>query len=115
MKNYDAIILKEIRNSGKAIYVYKIPYIGIYVSFGLSAFHAAHYIHTTISYSDELLLPVAIFREYEFFVLKNKVKKVDYDDGAWTFHMSDNLNYDNYGNWIDSVKEERKTIISQPI
>ena len=39
--------------------------------------------------------------------------------------IRDNLNYDNYGNWIDSVKEERKnyyfttylilTIISVPL
>lgn len=113
MVDNEIVILREIHNSGDVIYAYKMVSIGIYVSYGLSAFHAVHYIHAVTSYSNDYLLPVAIFKEYEFMTLLKTMVKRDYTGNLWTFHMPQHIDNNGYDIWLAKVKDQREIVISQ--
>lgn len=67
------ITKNEIFNDGKTIHLYYNGMIGLYVSYGISAFLLYKYAKAKPSYSDDMQMPVAVINAEHYETLKEKL------------------------------------------
>ncbi len=67
------IIKNEIFNDGKTIHMYFNGMIGLYVTYGISAFLLCKYAHAKASYSDEMQMPAAVINAEHYEMLEKQL------------------------------------------
>ncbi len=113
--NTDIITLNEVVNDGKTIHLYYNASVGFYVAYGYSAFFVTHFASPPCSFSDELLMPVALLRCSEVAALRGAALRKavlcgaaegaaeDYGDYV-RFGMQEEIPRDGYAAWVEKVK-----------
>ncbi len=117
--NTDIITLNEVGNDGKTIHLYYNASVGFYVAYGYSAFFVTHFASPPCSFSEELLMPVALLRHSEVAALRGAALRKaalcgaeegaeegaagDYGDYV-RFGMQTEIPRDGYAAWVEKVK-----------
>ena len=103
--NTDIITLNEVENDGKTIHLYYNAAVGFYVAYGYSAFFVTHVAAPACSFSEELLMPVALLRRSEVAKLRGAADGPagDYADYL-RFGMQTEIPRDGYAGWVEKVK-----------
>ncbi len=104
--NSDIITLNEVTNNGKTIHLYYDMGLGFYVAYGYSAFFVTHIVEAATSYSDDMLMPVALMRRSDLPALLRAADgpSRDYQDYV-RFELHRKVPLDGYRSWVEGLKE----------
>ena len=78
MINKEKISIREAQNDGQSVYLYYDETIGCFLAFGHSAFYVDHVVSPRISYSEKLMMPVAILTRQEILELRQSMRVVEH-------------------------------------
>ena len=105
--NKDTITLNEVQNDGKTIHLYFNSEVGLYVAFGFSAFFASHIVNVISSFSEDLMMPVALMRKADVTELRLSTIKHQHDyHQYYRLELKKGIALDDYVRWAKSLKWE---------
>ena len=103
--NKDLITRNEVTNDGKAVHLYFNKEVGLYVAYGFSAFFVSHIVDAVASFSEDMQMPVVLLKKDDVTELKLSCKKIQHIQHEYYYlELNHELELDDYGRWVDSVK-----------
>lgn len=96
----------EVENDGRTIFLYYSPELGLYVAYGFSAFFASHIVEVIESFSEALLMPVALLRKGDIEpLLLSAVSHEKDEQQNYRLELRIPIAMDDYYRWANSLKE----------
>lgn len=74
----DLIIKREKKNDGSSVHLYYNEELGLYVSYGLSAFYTMMVVDPLASYSDLMGMPVVMLKMEDVLQLRQSMKIIEH-------------------------------------
>ena len=103
----ELITLNEVENDGKTIHLYFNTEIGLYVAYGFSAFFASHIVNVITTFSEDLMMPVALMRKPDVSELRRStIKHVHEYHVYYRLGLKKGMPLDDYVRWANSTKWE---------
>lgn len=101
----ESIIKNEILNDGKTIHLYFNGMIGLYVSYGISAYLLCNVMKSKASYSDDMQMPVAVINveHYEELIKKYNLAKNVKNYRCLAVGME--VDMEEYTEWASALRE----------
>lgn len=107
----NVIILREVGNDGRSIFLYYDGMAGVYLAFGLSAYYTTMVTEPFMSYSEEMRMPVALLRRDNINQMRQCLKKLEHTvKEFYKFQLKSTIGEVGYDKWAASVLKKHLNI-----
>jgi len=107
----NAIILREVGNDGRSIFLYYDGMAGVYLAYGLSAYYTTMVTEPFMSYSEEMRMPVALLRRDNINKMRQSLKKLEHTvKEFYKFQLKSTIGEAGYDKWAASVLKRHLNI-----
>lgn len=98
----------ETANDGQTIHLFYNEMLGVYLAFGLSAYYSTMIVTPNISFSDAMMLPVALLNRDMVINLRQSVTKVEHQPKSYyRFRLRTKVGEAGYKRWMKETFGER--------
>lgn len=95
------VIEKESVNDGQTIHLFFDETVGLYLALGLSAYYSTMAVEPFISYSNALVMPVALLNRFQIKFLRQSVTKVQHRQRSYyRFQLRTKVGEVGYKRWM---------------
>lgn len=102
--NIEEIKLLETTNDGQTIHLFYDEMIGLYLAFGLSAYYSTMVLTPDISFSNALMMPVALLSKADIAYFRQSVTKVEHQPKSYyRFRLRTNVGDAGYRRWCKEI------------
>lgn len=100
------ITLQEVANDGQTINLYYDSMVGAYVAYGLSAYYTTMVTEPYMSYSEEMMMPVALLRRENILYLRQSLNKTEHQQKHYyQFRLRAAVGEAGYEKWAQKILE----------
>lgn len=100
----ETITINEVRNDGKSIHLYFNGLMGLYASYGYSAFLLYKHTPVAASYSESLQMPVVVMNSAHLDELKKQMEIVKQGKGYYCLMAEEGIDENEYSEWAGSLR-----------
>lgn len=98
--NIEMIKQLETANDGQTIHLFYDEMLGAYLAFGLSAYYTTMVLSPTISFSDALMMPVALLNREKILYLRQSMTKLEHQQKSYyRFRLRTKVGEAGYRRW----------------
>ena len=98
--NIDQIKKLEAINDGQTIHLFYDEMVGLYLAFGLSAYYTTMVLAPYVSFSNALMMPVALLDKLQIKFLRQSVTKVEHQPKSYyRFRLRTKVGEAGYRRW----------------
>ena len=102
----EKIILQEKSNDGQTINLYYDTMAGVYLAYGLSAYFTTLVTEPTLSFSEEMDMPVALLSKAHILYLRQSLHKEEYvKNSFYRFRLKSLVGDSGYKKWMHKYYE----------
>ena len=99
--NIEVIKQLETANDGQTIHLFYDEMIGLYLAYGLSAYYTTMVLTPSLSFSNTLMMPVALLSRNNVLYLRQSVKKVEHQPQSYyRFRLRTKVGSAGYNKWL---------------
>lgn len=96
----------EQENDGQSVFLFYDDMVGLYLAYGLSAYYTTMVLSPTVSFSNALMMPVALLSRDSVQYLRQSVTKVEHQPKAYyRFRLRTNIGEAGYKRWCKETFE----------
>lgn len=107
----EKILQQEKNNDGQSVFLYYDEMIGMFVSYGLSAYYTTMVTEPCLSFSEELQLPVALLRRNHILYLRQSLVKEEHIPHVfYKFSTRLPIGEVGYAKWAAKIKAKHEGI-----
>ena len=99
------ITLNEVNNDGKSIYLYFNGLVGLYATYGYSAYLLSRITDSKVSYSESLQMPVVVINTEHLEDLKKKLTIKTQGKGFYCLEANETLDENAYIDWAAKARK----------
>ena len=100
----NVIIQQESENDGQTILLFYDDLAGMYLAFGLSAYYTTMVTEPTLSFSDEVQMPVALLNRANVLYLRQSLQKKEHQKRTfYRFQAKRYLGDAGYEKWANKI------------
>lgn len=100
MKNIEEIKQLETANDGQTIHLIYDEMVGLYLAYGLSAYYSTMVLTPNISFSNALMMPVALLSPGEIAYFRQSLTKVEHQPKSYyRFRLRTKVGEAGYRRW----------------
>ena len=103
----EGVTLNEVMNDGKSIHLYFNGLVGLYVSYGISAFLLSKQTEVSPSYSQEMQMPVAVINVGHFNLLKQQLEVAKAAHNYCCLRPTVEYDENEYADWVGRIRVEK--------
>lgn len=103
----EGVTLNEVMNDGKSIHLYFNGLVGLYVSYGISAFLLSKQTEVSPSYSQEMQMPVAVINVGHFNLLKQQLEVSKVVNNYCCLRPTVEYDENEYADWVGRIRKEK--------
>ena len=104
----DKIKKQETDNDGQTIHLFYDEMIGLYLAFGLSAYYTTMVLAPYVSFSNALMMPVALLDKLQIKFLRQSVTKVEHQPKSYyRFLLRTRVGEAGYKRWMKETFGEK--------
>ena len=104
--NIDLIVKREAENDGSSIHLYYSKDLGLYLSFGLSAYYTTLVLDPMASYSDTMEMPVVILKNRDVLNLRQSMKIIEHQPHEYYLLQTKNkIGNRWYNTWTEALRQ----------
>ena len=105
----EMILIHELTNDGRSIFLYYDDMVGLYLAFGQSAYYTILVTRPYISFSYEMQMPVALLKRDNILYLRQSMKKVEHEKKKfYRFELKQYVGKEGYEKWAKKIWETVK-------
>ena len=105
---------KELENDGQSVYLYYDAMAGLYLAFGQSAYYTTMVTEPYMSYSEELLMPVALLRKEHILFLRQSLQKVEHTVKTYyRFKLMAPVGDAGYEKWAANILRKHNNVVKR--
>lgn len=106
------ITLQEVSNDGQTINLYYDSMVGAYVAYGLSAYYTTMVTEPYMSYSEEMMMPVALLRRENILYLRQSLNKVEHQQKHYyQFQLRASVGEAGYEKWAQKILARHNQVV----
>ena len=107
----EQIVLQEVGNDGRSVFLYYDAMAGVYLAYGLSAYYTTMVTEPYMSYSEEMQMPVALLRRGHVNILRQSLKKIEHTvKNFYRFQLKSTIGEAGYDRWAQKMLERHRSI-----
>ena len=100
MNNIEVIKQLEASNDGQTIHLFYDEMVGMYLGFGLSAYYTTMVLTPKISFSNALIMPVALLGREDVLFMRQSLTKVEHQPKSYyRFRLRTKVGEAGYRRW----------------
>lgn len=103
----DGITLREVTNDGQSIFLYYDAMAGVYTAYGLSAYYTTLVTDPSMSYSDEMQMPVVLLNRRHILCLRQSLELVEHQLKLYyRFRLKTAVGEAGYAKWAGRLRQQ---------
>ena len=108
MMNIEVIRQLETANDGQTIHLFYDEMVGLYLAYGLSAYYTTMVLSPTISFSNALMMPVALLNKADIAYFRQSVTKLEHKPKSYySFRLRTRVGDAGYKRWCKETFGEK--------
>jgi hypothetical protein len=100
----DIIVLNEVNNTGDRIHLYFNGLVGLYVTYGISAFLLSKETAVTPKYSDDMQMPVVVINAGHYDLLKQQLEVLEKVKNYRCLKATVTFDESEYSEWASQLR-----------
>lgn len=101
----EMITLNEVNNDGKSIYLYFNGLVGLYATYGYSAYLLSRITDAKVSYSDSMQMPVVVINAEHLEELTKELTVKSLGKGFYCLEANEAVDENAYADWAAKARK----------